>query len=203
MKQKGQTLVEGIVAIFIIIVGIVSALILAMSAFSGSLESEGQVKATNFAREALEVVRNVRDSNFLSRVDTGANFDDGLSYFYTKADFNEITNQWTVVQLDNGTNFDPLNCSPSTCQLYYHPSTGVFSHNSANGLATDYYRVLRFDKICRQYITTGNLQIITDGSDCPEDYPLKVGIRVLAKVSWIEGNQTRTLMIEDRIFDWK
>lgn len=206
MKQKGQTLIEGIVAIFIIIVGIVGALILALSAFSSSVESEEQVKATNFAREALEVVRNIRDTNYLKRVDfPDINFDTDLdnspNHYRARVLFDPDTNAWQLDFLDN-TSFDPRVCpSNKTCQIFRDESTGVFNHDE-NGIQTNFYRILELNEICRQFVTPGTFYFETNGENCDDGY-VKAGIGVLAKVLWIENGQERSLTLEDHLLDWK
>lgn len=206
MKQKGQTLIEGMVAIFIIVIGIIGSLVLALSAFSSSVESEEQVKATNFAREALEVVRNIRDTNYLKRVDDpDINFDTGLesspNNYRARVLFDQNNNAWQLEILYN-TSFDPRNCPVGkTCQLFRDESTGVFNHDE-NGIQTNFYRILELNNICRQYVTPGTFYFETDGQPCDDGY-FKAGISVLVKVLWIENGQERSLTLEDHLLDWK
>lgn len=64
-KQSGQTLIETIVAIFILTMAITSGLAVTIYVLSNSGVSLNQVVATNLAREGVEMVRNMRDTNWL------------------------------------------------------------------------------------------------------------------------------------------
>ena len=64
-SQKGQTLIETVVAVFIMIMGIVSALGLAIYSLNASSNISKQIIAVGLAREGVEVVKNMRDTNWL------------------------------------------------------------------------------------------------------------------------------------------
>ena len=63
--QSGQSLIETIVAIFILTTGLSAGLALAIYAFGGSSEIAERVTAAGLAREGTEAVRRMRDSNWL------------------------------------------------------------------------------------------------------------------------------------------
>lgn len=65
-KQLGQTLIETIGAIFILTTALTSALGLTVYVLSNSNTSQNQLIATQLAREGTEVVRMMRDSNWLA-----------------------------------------------------------------------------------------------------------------------------------------
>jgi len=69
--QKGQSLIETIGAIFILTMALTTGLGLAVYAFSRSAVSQNEIIATNLAREGIDVVRMMRDSNWLA-ADAGA-----------------------------------------------------------------------------------------------------------------------------------
>ena len=71
---RGQGLLEMTVAIGIIVTGVVGALSMVSGSVSASKESQTRVVAVGLAREGIEAVRVIRDSNWLAaRV-----WDDGL-----------------------------------------------------------------------------------------------------------------------------
>lgn len=70
-KNKGFTLVETLVAITILTLALGGPMTLAARSIKDSLAARNKVVAFNLAREAIEYVRNVRDSNFLSKIATG------------------------------------------------------------------------------------------------------------------------------------
>ncbi len=64
-KSKGQTLIETLVAVFILTMGITAAVGLAIFALSSSSSVAKQIIATGLAREGIEAVKNMRDTNWL------------------------------------------------------------------------------------------------------------------------------------------
>lgn len=64
--SSGQTLIETIVALFILIMGVSASVGLAIFAFASSNTIVKQIIATGLAREGLEAVRNMRDTNWLN-----------------------------------------------------------------------------------------------------------------------------------------
>lgn len=64
-NQQGQTLIETIVAAFILTMGIGAALGLANYSLGVSTNIRNQTIAMGLAREGIEVVKNIRDTNWL------------------------------------------------------------------------------------------------------------------------------------------
>jgi hypothetical protein len=63
--ENGQTLIETLVAIFMLITGITASLGLAIYAFGQSTGVVKQIVAEGLAREGIEAVKNMRDINWL------------------------------------------------------------------------------------------------------------------------------------------
>ncbi|MBZ9572491.1 prepilin-type N-terminal cleavage/methylation domain-containing protein [Patescibacteria group bacterium] len=66
--KKGFTLLEVVVAIFIITVGIVGALALISQTISSARISSQRLIAAYLAQEGIEIVRSIRDTNWLEGV---------------------------------------------------------------------------------------------------------------------------------------
>jgi type II secretory pathway pseudopilin PulG len=64
-NQTGQTLIETVVAITILVTALVSSLALTIYVLSNSNRNQSEIIATYLAREGVDVVRNMRDSNWL------------------------------------------------------------------------------------------------------------------------------------------
>lgn len=64
-SQSGQTLIETIVAIFVLTTALSAGLALTIYAVSSSKMNFDQIAATNLAREGVDVVRMMRDTNWL------------------------------------------------------------------------------------------------------------------------------------------
>ena len=73
--QRGQTLLETIIAIFIMTTALSSGLALAIYAFASSKVSQNEIIGANLAREGVEVVRMMRDSNWLASDTKGGPWD--------------------------------------------------------------------------------------------------------------------------------
>ncbi len=65
-NRSGFTLVEVLIAILIFGLGLISAFVLSNTANSLSMRSKQEIIATNLLREQLELVKNIRDTNFLA-----------------------------------------------------------------------------------------------------------------------------------------
>ncbi len=64
-KQKGQTLIETLVAAFILTMGISAAIGLANYSLRATTQIKQQLIALGLAREGIEAVKNMRDTNWL------------------------------------------------------------------------------------------------------------------------------------------
>lgn len=65
-QQQGQTLIETMVAMFVLVMGIGAAFGLATFALSSASGITNQVVGMGLAREGIEVVKNMRDTNWLN-----------------------------------------------------------------------------------------------------------------------------------------
>ena len=67
--RRGMTFLELMVAMFVLIVGISGTVGLIQRTISSAAMSVSQLKAAYLAKEGVEVVRNIRDSNWVRNVD--------------------------------------------------------------------------------------------------------------------------------------
>lgn len=128
-KQSGQTLIETLVAIFVLVTGLISALSLAIYSYRSSDNTSKQVIAVALANEGIEGIKNYRDSNWLNdTLKTGGtcnqiganqscyqNWLGSLSQGTYAVDFNSTTNSWV------------LSKNPSSYILNYDSSTNTYS----------------------------------------------------------------------------
>ncbi|HYV33355.1 MAG TPA: prepilin-type N-terminal cleavage/methylation domain-containing protein [Candidatus Limnocylindria bacterium] len=85
--KQGQTLIETLAALFILTMGISAAVGLAVYAFNSSTNITKQVVATGLAREGIEAVKNMRDTNWLAGTLSTPNRGNGC-YSYSSASAN-------------------------------------------------------------------------------------------------------------------
>jgi prepilin-type N-terminal cleavage/methylation domain-containing protein len=64
-QRSGFTIIEIMVSIVVFCVGIIAAYVLISSSISLSMAARDEIIASNLAREQIELVKNVRDSNWL------------------------------------------------------------------------------------------------------------------------------------------
>ena len=182
-KQLGQGLLEAVFAIGILLMVVSAVLALAAANLVGQRQSELQVIANNLAREGIEVVRHIRDSNWLS----GVAWDSGLvGGDQALAVFDQNNNTWNL----------DFNILPGEDLLYLSPQ-GVYSHNEASGQPSLFARRLNFDEICR--VGSGS-DVIKDVCETDEQ---KIGLKIRAVVNWQESGRPRQVIIENLIYEWK
>lgn len=74
MQNKAFTLIEVVVAIFLITVGTVGAFTLIQRTIAFTAVSSSQLVASYLSQEGMEIIRNIRDTNYLE----GSAWDDGI-----------------------------------------------------------------------------------------------------------------------------
>jgi prepilin-type N-terminal cleavage/methylation domain-containing protein len=82
-SSAGFTLIEVIVAIFLLTVGIVGAFTLVQRTITFTSITSSRLEAAYLAQEGIEIVRNIRDSNWIAR----DSWDEGLSVGDWEADY--------------------------------------------------------------------------------------------------------------------
>lgn len=87
-KNKGFTLLELLVAIFVITVGIIAAFIIAQYPLYYASISISRLTAAYLAQEGIEIVRNIRDTNWLQE---GDDWNAGLGGGDYEADYTTTT----------------------------------------------------------------------------------------------------------------
>lgn len=195
--NQGQSLLEAIVAIGIIVTSISSALTLISNSIRAEKESEFSVTAGNLAREGVEVVRNIRDSNWLA----GRPWDDGLAgagFDYTGVPaFTPAANAWQI-------QFAADALGDDQAQVFRYstgtggPTVGLYvqaAAQPADTVATPYRRLATLDPICDD----GSIK--TSGAQC--DPALKIGLRASVTVQWLNAGRPRQVTAEERLYDWR
>ena len=124
-SEGGYTIVEALVAILILSIGILPSLSVILRANDFSLAIKNNLVAANLAQEGVEVVRAIRDANWLN----GRSFDSGLSNGTYRV-------QW---------NSSALVVDSNPAPLILIDGQGLYSYSS--GMATVYTRKIFITKI--------------------------------------------------------
>lgn len=146
-NQKGFTLLEAVVATTIVMVGIVGVLIVSQDAVLIVYDARDKLTAAYFAKEGAEIVRNIRDENWLR----GKAWSTGLAPGTYEAQYNsENLTDW-------GGSLEYLRTDPTTRIFSYEVVTGdkvtIFTRKiTIDSLAPDDGIKVRVDVSWRDYI---------------------------------------------------
>ncbi len=199
-NKSGQGLIETIVALGIIVSGIVGIMSLAIQNQTASEYSEERLIATNLAREGVEVVRNIRDTNWLScEISSGVlSCNDWDQDLYQGTDvtavpiFDVDNNSWTL-------NFEPNSINHDYARIFRRSESDAefigtqFNSDEsspANSISTGFRRLLEIHSICSDK---------TVSQSCLE----KIGIRVQSTVQWYNRDKINEITVEERLFNWR
>ena len=178
-KYHGQSLMESIIAIGLIMSVVVSSISISIYTTRLGRSSQNNLVAYNLAREGIEYVRNIRDSNWLA----GAAWDNGFSACLLD-DWCKISFEYDTVNSIWAWNESALlpgeseisNCL--SCQLLIDSTNDLYSLK-AGGKASGFYRALKID---------------TSTPDI---------LKVTVKVLWLENNRSKTITLEEDLTNWR
>ena len=179
MKQKnnGFTIVETLVAIFILLVSITGPLAIAQSGLRAAYLARDQTTAFYLAQDALEAIKNKRDDNFI-------NFDGGTLDWLDGLDDCIDTLGNRLCKIDTTT--DPLevsslnSCSEEDCAdgILEIDSLGFFNYDGEED--SKFWRKI-------------NIQEIETNQE----------VQVTVTVGWIaEGGTPKTVVAKENILRW-
>ena len=130
----GFTMVETLVAISILLLAIVGPLTIASRSIVSAAFARDQIVAFHLAREAVELVRNKRDSNTI----TNTNWTDGLNFCFSPG----------LCKVETTTGSFSV-CVSGTCPvLNKNSTTGVYGYSSGgNWVPTPFTRDITINNI--------------------------------------------------------
>ncbi|MBD3251017.1 hypothetical protein GF380_00860 [Candidatus Uhrbacteria bacterium] len=194
MLMRGQSLLELLIAMTVIIVGLTAAGTLIFSNIRLQEQSSQRVVAANLAREGIEIAKAVRDSNWLKNVD----FRDGM--YDTGNDYTGVPD-WVQGQV-TGFDFSPddIDDAGTAIIVSNHASSVRLMVQEASGhpvrSTTFYRRLLTFEPIC----SDGSIR--SEGTNCGGLIPVQ-GVRVTSRVVWDARGTRRESVIVDELYDWR
>ncbi len=196
--QTGQSLLELIVALSILVIALTATIILVVNSINAGREGINRQIATNLAREGIELVRNIRDSNWIDPADPKPSWDEGLNADPTAVPVIDGTNP---VALD----FGAANIGDTSyTQLLLSGSEYWQGGPAVDGNAT-FFRLITFSTICR---APGGTETIEEsengpGNICSNSNDTEVGLKVVSEVRWPSAGSGRRVIVEERIYDWQ
>lgn len=193
-EQAGFTLVESLVAILILVLTMGALFSLASGGIFSARYARNQIVANNLLQEAVEVVRNSRDTAAQSG---GYAWDLWLAN-YNVNESGELQDPGDLsfgcfdsdgCMIDPYDTDEPIRaCGQECSNIVYYPDPGFYAYEGTyNGVSpedsyeTSYRRKIRFVPV------TGN----------PDQY------MVTAEISWLNGSTTRTLTQSILLTNWR
>lgn len=202
-KNSGQGLLEMVVAISLMIAIVMSVLVLVNANLLGQKESEFQIIAANLAREGIEVVRNIRDANWLAEVNDPTVFWDRNLY---NSDPQDIT---AIIVFDKNysdgffrtLDFSVNSINDSNAQIYRQGGMYLQTTGSKEGMiSTLFYRLVTLESIC---LNSLDGQIAIRPQATCEENEKKIGLNIKSQVNWLHQSRPRQTILKSRIYDWK
>lgn len=123
LAESGQSLIETIIAIFVLTTALTTGLGLVIYAFTNSSISQNEIVAVNLAREGIEVVHMMRDSNWLA----GEASADPSYNLQTCADLPTSSRQQCYPRTNSGPNYS---LSAGNQRIMFDPIFNTWSLNA-------------------------------------------------------------------------
>lgn len=214
-QRRGQTLLELVIATGVIVVSIISAITVILSTITVGRLSQTRIEAANFAREGIEAVRQIRDSNWVRAArnikdsSTEANIyqwnfnplqDSGTAF--SNPDPNKRLNGQYIlryVPAGGGAAFNHRwtlnlcqapNCAPTNAPIYYRMADNVYTQENCGVTACELTRFHRTIVISPQ----------------TETLPSSITIQYLdvsVYVYWLDRTGSKTVVAQERLYDWQ
>lgn len=173
-NNPGFTLIETLVAISILLIAVAGPMVVVSQALTTSYYARDQITAFYLAQDAIEYIRNTKDTNLSASSPTIAMF--GLENCMNPS-------SCTIDTINE--HVDPVNPS-AVLVLQYNSETGQYSYNSGD----DDSRFSRVITITEQELPTGD-----PGGTVPAEYKIDV------TVTWqTAANTTRTIVLTEYLY---
>ncbi|HMP67536.1 MAG TPA: prepilin-type N-terminal cleavage/methylation domain-containing protein [Candidatus Paceibacterota bacterium] len=186
--KSGFTMVETLVAIFILLISITGPMAIAQSGLRAAYLSRDQTTAFYLAQDAIEYIKNLRDNNFIKSFEDPT-FDDGWLDGLEACNGNpgctiDTTQASNNVKSCTGQQSE-IGCSmQNPLKINSANQFGFIGENDSN-----FYRKIETQKI--------------SPDDGPDDNAVEISI--IVTVGWtLHGypDQTREIIVQENIFEW-
>ncbi|MBP9748633.1 hypothetical protein KBD18_00350 [Patescibacteria group bacterium] len=204
--MRGQGLLEMIIAIGILTTGLLSTMTLTTASLSATKDSETRLVASNLSREGIEVVRSLRDTNWIIGQSWNVGlFGVGNNRTATLLFAPGVTPAWTLDFAVQAVT-DPeaavfLGTAPGSLaeHVYLQGAGGSMPQGTAQ---TMYARLLSLFPICRNDASGVETVVPGEQSACAGG-ETEIGIDVLSTVMWRVKQQQHTVTTEEKMYDWR
>lgn len=206
-RFRGESLLEVVIAITVLTMVLTSVfgVLIQVSATNGN--SINRVVALNLAREGIESVRNIRDTNWLkysgdirakwlcldTSVDPNAcegNVISSITEGRYRMEFSEAAGRYFLEAMPDA--ITEKEVLPGESFRLYQTAAGRISHEASSNEALPFYRQIQLTPE-ETYL---NSACTTTG--CPKD----VRLNILVRVQWMDGKNIRSLDLEAYLYDF-
>ncbi|MFZ3073861.1 MAG: prepilin-type N-terminal cleavage/methylation domain-containing protein [Minisyncoccales bacterium] len=172
----GFTLVEVMTALTIIMVGIVGVYGLINQTLSASKTASMQLTAAYLGKEGIEIVRNIRDSNYLKSLNGEPGYDQEHSWMsgLTSSGSPENVNCSTSTGCAADYSMQALSLGYANTPLKFN---GSF-YNYSTGVETPYKRIITVNH------SGGNF------------------LEVVVSVNWVEHGRNHSMTVRENLYNW-
>ncbi len=182
-KNRGFTIIEALVAIFILSISVASMLGITASTASSARYANNEVTANYLLQEAIDSVRNSRDTMVFQNGSSWNTFLNRYGYASNSKCFGVSGCVLAIADFDPaGTNNnDVISCNPSCPALNYDSTAGttLFYKYTGGGVLSKFTRKV-------------NMTLIT-----PDE------IKVTATLDWLNGSVAKTQTLEVYLLNWQ
>lgn len=196
-NNKGLSLIEVLIAGSVFIIGLMAMLTSSVALLSAARFSKNHFIATELSREAIEVVKNKRDQNYIDNKD----FNDGLKFASKAAVLKffggqTFTGEFYLEDAGFSTLEDCISNS-SNCDIWFSSSKGMYG--DIGDKKTIFYRIILFNDIkCKDTVPSNLIQEF-----CGGDIEKVVGLEAVARTAWYRKDNMQYVDISTRLYDWR
>lgn len=198
--KSGQTLLEVLIAITVIAVGLMAIIGLSIGNATAAEESANRTLAANLAREAIEIVKQQRDTNWLSNKNFSELFDANYNKAYIKLDAGDPTQvKWDII-FGNWT----LDSNETLISWVEQANGATYYNQSGGGQPTKFHRLLTIQALCQPVASRGVdfAYTVSNNVACPANNNL-IGAQVTVEVKWSRRLGSGQVTAQTRLFDWR
>ncbi|MCF7812213.1 hypothetical protein K9M59_01265 [Candidatus Gracilibacteria bacterium] len=214
-KSRGESIAEILVSTAILVIILTSVFGLISQGMKTTINIENRVRAINIAREGIEAVRNIRDTNWLqysgdrrnkwlcaetvdlsgepnilqSHCNTGGGAGNIVDGFY-RVHFSPTFKRYFLEEIFGAVELDLSDnlIDFSNFRLYENSDEFRLTYESDDNSPTPFYRQLE--------LIPSSTNVCPGGS-CPEEK-----LRVISRVQWQENRTVREVILESHLFDF-
>lgn len=196
--KKGFTLLETVAALAIIVLGIIGPVVLVTQGLVDFSSSKNKLIAVNLAQEGIELIRLVRDNNVLcdflkKQEDPTSSWSwrkdpEGIKFSSQEELEGDVFNFHHCVSCGSASLHFPHLSNYQGRRLKYDNITGLYNYSS--GVDTPFTRKIE--------IKVPPEPALRDG-----DIDKKDQMDVIVTVEWKERGRTRSVVLRDRLYNWR